>query len=272
MSIIDLDEARRRLAAVFSDLEPGGVIALSGGADSALVLTLAAEIWGTTRVLAVTSSSASIPPEELDVAARIARRAGVEHVILEGRELEVEAFQANASDRCFHCREHLFSRLQTLARERGLPHVLDGANADDLDDHRPGMRAAREHGVTSPLLLAGLTKPWIRELSKALGLETWDKPAQPCLSSRIPYGTRVTLEALGRVGRAERALRDLGFDVVRVRDHDPVGRVEIPAEAFSALLEDGTRQRVLDAVKDAGFQYVALDLAGFRSGSLNEVL
>ncbi len=253
-------------------LEPGGVVALSGGVDSALVLASCAEAWGGARVLAVTSSSASVPGEEVAKARALAQRLGTPHMVLEGRELDVEGFRRNAGDRCFYCRDHLFGRLRELAVQRDLPHVLDGANADDLGDHRPGMRAARRHGVTSPLLLAGLTKHWVREMAHARGLPVWDKPAEPCLSSRIPYGTPVTEEALVRIHAAERALKAMGFPVVRVRDHDTVARIEVPAADLPRLLADGRRDEVVRALKDAGYAYVAVDVEGFRSGSLNETL
>jgi uncharacterized protein len=268
----DLEEAERRALALLASVEPGGVVALSGGADSALVLHLAVKAWGPEKVIAATSRSASLPQEELQASQDLAAGAGVEHVLLEGSELDIEAFRRNAPDRCFHCKNHLFTQLVDFAKERGLPHVLDGANADDRGDHRPGLAAARGLGVLSPLLDAGITKAWVRALSKSYGLETWDKPADACLSSRFPYGTEVTAEGLDRVYRAERVLKDLGFETVRVRVHDPVARIEVPVAELSALLADGVRERVVEGVKAAGFAYVALDVEGFRSGSLNESL
>jgi len=262
-------DADARLLAVLGAWEPGGVVALSGGVDSALVLDAAARAWGANQVLAATSRSASVPAAELDDAARLAAHVGVEHLVLEGRELDIDAYRANPTDRCFFCRDHLFGRLREVAAARGFPHVLDGANVDDLGDHRPGMHAARRHGVISPLLLAGLSKHWVRELARERGLTVWDKPAEPCLSSRIPYGTPVTPEALARIEHAERALKALGFPVVRVRDHAPVGRIEVPADALPRLLEEATRRRAVHALREAGFAYVALDLEGFRSGNLN---
>jgi uncharacterized protein len=256
----------------FARLPAGAVVALSGGTDSALVLRLAVEAWGAGLVVAATSRSESLAPEELADAAALAREAGVEHVVGRGSELGIEAFRKNAPDRCFHCKDHLYAALTALAEARGLPQVLDGANADDLGDHRPGMRAALGHGVVSPLLEAGLTKPWVRALARARGLRVWDKPADACLSSRFPYGTEVTAEGLDRVRRAERALKDLGFLTVRVRVHDPVARIEVPASDLPALLAPGVRERAIEGVRAAGFAYVAMDLEGFRSGSLNEVL
>lgn len=268
----DAAEAEGRALAALAALEPGGVVALSGGADSALVLHLAVRAWGADRVVAVTSRSPSLPREELATARALAEGQGCEHVVIEGAELEVEGFRRNAADRCFHCKHHLFTRLAALAEERGLPNVLDGANADDQGDHRPGLRAGRRLGVLSPLLAAGITKPWVRVLSKAAGLVTWDKPAAACLSSRFPYGTEVTAAGLDRVDRAERALKQLGFATVRVRVHDPVARIEVPLEDLPALLAPGVRERAVAGVKAAGFAYVAVDVEGFRSGSLNETL
>lgn len=265
-------EAAEAVLALLRGMEGGGAIALSGGADSALLLDLAAEAWSRERCLAVTSRSESLPAAELEAASAQAAAAGVEHVCLDGHELDVEAFRRNAPDRCFHCKDTLYADLRRLADRRGLAHVLDGTNADDVGDHRPGLGAARKHGVRSPLLEAGVTKPWVRAISRARGLATWDKPAEACLSSRFPYGTEVTREGLGRVERAERALKDLGFATVRVRVHDPVARIEVPADVLGALLAPGVRERVITGVKQAGFAYVALDLEGFRSGSLNEPL
>lgn len=268
----DLVEAEARALGVFAEVPAGGVVALSGGCDSALALHLAAAAWGPERVVAATSDSGSLPAEELADARKQAAAVGVEHVVFEGRELEIEGFRRNASDRCFHCKTHLYEHLAALAAERSLPHVVDGANADDVDDHRPGLAAAREHEVFSPLLRAGLTKPWVRALSKHRGLSTWDKPAAACLSSRFPYGTEVTAEGLDRVDRAERVLKELGFREVRVRVHDPVARIEVPVSDLAALLAPGVRERVVEGLKAAGFAYVALDVEGFRSGSLNETL
>ncbi len=268
----DVIEAERRVLDVLEELGAPGVVALSGGTDSALVLHLATEAWGPSNVVAATNRSESLPHEELLAARAQAAALGVEHVEVRGEELSLDAFRRNAPDRCFHCKNHLFERLTELARARGLRHVLDGANADDVGDHRPGLQAGRALGVVSPLLRAGLTKPWVRAVSKHRGLATWDKPAEACLSSRFPYGTEVTAEGLDRVDRAERALKDLGFATVRVRVHDPVARIEVPVEDLAALLAPGIRERALEAVKAAGFGYVALDIEGFRSGSLNEAL
>jgi len=268
---VSADDPATRVLSFLSALEPaGGVVAISGGVDSALTLSLAAQAWGAGRTLAATSRSASLPPAELQAAAAQATVLGVEHVVLEGAELDIEAFRSNGRDRCFHCKDHLYGRLQRLAQARGLVHVLDGTNADDMGDHRPGMQAARLHGVVSPLLEAGLTKQDVRTLSQARGLTAWDKPAEACLSSRFPYGTEVTEAGLGRVERAERALKAFGFPVVRVRVHDPVARIEVPAEDIARLMSAPLRGQVEAAVRAAGFSFVTVDLQGFRSGRLND--
>ncbi len=266
------EQAERHALAHLGTLQGGGVVALSGGTDSALLLSLAAELWGPGGCIAATSRSESLPPEELQAARDQAAAAGVEHVCLAGSELDIEAFRRNAPDRCFHCKSHLYGEMRSLAAARGLPHVLDGTNADDAGDHRPGMGAARDHGVRSPFLECGLGKAWVRAVSRHRGLATWDKPAEACLSSRFPYGTEVTREGLLRVGQAERVLKSLGLRSVRVRDHDPVARIEVPVAELGAVLAPGMRERILAGIQEAGFQYVALDLQGLRSGSMNEVL
>lgn len=262
-------------AAALSALAPymdGAVIAISGGADSALLLSLAASVIPVDRLLAVTSRSASLPPEELAEAQAQCRAVGVTHTALQGSELDVAAFRKNGPDRCFHCKDSMYGELRQVADQNALPHVLDGTNADDAGDHRPGLGAAREHSVHSPLMEAGLTKVWVRAVSRHRGLVTWDKPAEACLSSRFPYGMPVTEEGLDRVYRAERVLKDLGFRSVRVRVHDPVARIEVPLAELGALLAPGVRERVIAGVRAAGFEYVSVDIEGLRSGSLNEPL
>lgn len=248
------------------------MVALSGGADSALVLSLAVEAYGADHVVAATSRSESLPQEELDDARAQAARLDVEHVRLSGSEVDLPAFQKNAPDRCFHCKQHLYGEVRALADARGLVHVIDGTNADDEGDHRPGLAAAERLGVLSPLLANGLGKSWVRAVSRHRALASWDKPANACLSSRFPYGTEVTREGLDRVARAERLLHALGFREVRVRVHDPIARVEVPPADFAALLAPGVRDAVVDGLKAEGFTYVALDVEGLRSGSLNEPL
>jgi len=265
-------EAEARVLGWLRAHGPRALVALSGGADSALVLSLAAQALGPGQVLAVTSRSESLVPEELEEAQAQARLLGVEHVTLAGSELDLEAFRRNAPDRCFHCKDSLYGELHRLAGVRSIALVLDGTNADDVGDHRPGHAAGLRHGVRSPLLECGLSKALVRAVSSRRGLSTWDKPAEACLSSRFPYGTQVTAQGLGRVAAAERALKQLGLRTVRVRVHDPVARLEVPVEDLARLLLPGVRERVIEGVKAAGFLYVALDLEGFRSGSLNETL
>jgi uncharacterized protein len=267
----DVEEADRRARDVIRGLG-AGVVALSGGTDSALVLTLAAQEWPPGRCVAVTSRSESLAPRELADARAQAARAGAEHVLLPGSELDIEAFRRNAPDRCFHCKDTLYDAALEEAARRGLPWVLDGTNADDLGEHRPGLAAARKHGVRSPLLEAGLTKPWVRAVAKRLDLPWWDKPADACLSSRFPYGTEISKAGLERVGAAEAVVKDLGFRVVRVRVHDPIARIEVPLADVPALLSPGVRERVVEGLKALGFLYVAVDAEGFRSGSMNEGL
>ena len=267
----DVREAAARARAAVGALG-GGVVALSGGTDSALVLALAAAEWPTGRCVAVTSRSESLAPAELDDARAQAEAAGVPHVVLAGTEVDLDAFRRNAPDRCWHCKDSLYAAARTVAADRGLPWVVDGTNADDASDHRPGMAAAGTHGVRSPLLEAGISKAWVRAVSKALGLASWDKPSESCLSSRFPYGTEITKDGLHRVAAAERVVKDLGFRSVRVRVHDAVARIEVPAEDLPILLSPGIRERVIQGLKALGFVYVALDLEGFRSGSMNEPL
>lgn len=272
MTFATASEAEAAVLAHLRGLEGGGVVALSGGADSALLLSLAAEAWGPERCLAVTSRSESLPIEELDAARTQAAALGVEHVRLRGSEIDIEAFRRNGPDRCFHCKDHLYGEMRKLADARALVHVIDGTNADDAGDHRPGLGAAREHGVRSPLMVCGISKAWVRAVSRQRGLATWDKPAEACLSSRFPYGTEVTRAGLAQVEQAERALKQLGFRVVRVRVHGDTARIEVPASELGALLAEGVRERAIEGVRAAGFEFVAVDLEGFRSGSLNEPL
>ena len=267
----EVGEAEARVRAALREIG-GGVVALSGGGDSALVLALAAREWPRGRCVAVTSRSESLADGELADARAQAAAAGVEHVVLAGTEVDLDAFRRNAPDRCFHCKDTLYAAARTLAEQRGLPWVVDGTNTDDLGDHRPGLAAADRHGVRSPLVEAGLTKPWVRALARSIGLDTWDKPSESCLSSRFPYGTEITPAALSRVAAAERVLKEMGFRSVRVRVHDPIARIEVPAADLPALLAPGVRDRVVAGLKALGFVYVALDLEGFRSGSMNEPL
>ncbi len=233
----------------------GAVVAFSGGTDSALVAAMAARTLGE-RALAVTAVSPSLPPGELGEARRVARHVGIRHLAVRTHETERDAYLANGVDRCYHCKTELYEVLWEVASDQDLPHVLSGANVDDLGDYRPGLRAAAERSVRHPLVEAGFGKAEVRE-------------AAPCLSSRIAFGVRITVDELRKVGKAERLLKDLGFREVRVRVHDDLARVEVEAEEVHRLTDPDVRGRIVAALKDLGYRYVTVDLEGFRSGSMN---
>lgn len=252
--------------------QEGALVAFSGGVDSALVLKLAHEELGE-RAVALTAVSPSLSPREKEAAQALARTIGVEHLLVETSELRREGYVRNGPDRCYHCKSELYEVCREVADARGLVAILDGCNADDVGDHRPGRRAGEEKGVLSPLLVAGLDKAEIRAWSRELGLPTWEKPQLACLASRIPYGTAVTPERLSQVARAEEALQDLGFTIFRVRHHGDAARLEIGEDELPRLLEDAAlRERVVEAIKTAGFRFVSLDLEPFRSGRMNLAL
>lgn len=247
------------------------IVAFSGGVDSALVAAVASDVLGS-RALAVTADSPSLARSELAEAVRVAGQIGIAHRTVRTRELERSGYRENGPDRCYFCKDTLYSLLVGMARSEGYAVVANGTNLDDFSDHRPGMSAAAQHGVRSPLAEAGLTKDDVRAQALEIGLSVWDKPAQACLSSRIPYGTPVSAERLERIGRAEAALRELGLSQVRVRHHGRVARIEVPPEQIPALAEPAMAARISAAMRSAGYAYAALDLDGFRSGSMNEVL
>lgn len=247
------------------------IVAYSGGVDSAFLAAAANEVLGS-RALAVTADSPSLAPAELRDAVALAEQLGLNHRVIKTHEVEREDYQANSPNRCFFCKDELYTHLTGFASAEGYAWVANGTNVDDLGDFRPGQNAAKEYRVISPLVEAGLTKAEIRELSHDMGLPTWDKPAQACLSSRIPYGSRVTVEALTRIGKAEEHLRSLGFRQLRVRHHDTIARIEVGPEDFAILLADDVRQNVTHYFRSIGYAYVTMDLDGFRSGSMNEVL
>lgn len=246
------------------------LVAFSGGVDSSLVLKVALEELGD-RALALTAISPSIAPREKEAAERLARELGAAHVLVGSSELDDPNYANNPVDRCYFCKSELYELCRQEAKERGIHAVLDGFNADDSGDHRPGRVAGEERGVISPLLLAGLRKDEIRAWSQALGLPTWDKPQLACLASRLPYGTQVTAGRLQQVGRAEEVLQDLGFQIFRVRYHGEVARLELGEGELQRLLADeALRQAVSRAVQGVGFRFVSVDLEPFRSGRLNE--
>ncbi len=246
----------------------GAVVAFSGGVDSTFVLAVAREVLGD-RTVALTAHSPSVPAAEREEARALARRLGARHLEVESREGDDPHYRANGPDRCFWCKSELYRLCTAAARAEGLAAVVDGFNADDRSDHRPGREAALEAGVLSPLAEAGLSKDEVRAWSEAYGLPTWDKPQMACLASRLPYGTEVTPERLAQVERAEAGLRALGLRSFRVRWHGAIGRVEIAAEEMESAF--ARRAEISRAVKAAGFKLAALDLEPFRSGRMNEV-
>jgi pyridinium-3,5-biscarboxylic acid mononucleotide sulfurtransferase len=245
-------------------------VAFSGGVDSSLVLAAAVRALGADNVLAYTAVSATYLPEELDVARGLAAELGVRHVVVETHEFDEPSFTGNPRERCYFCKRELVAGMRRVAAEHGCAALLDGANLDDLGDHRPGMRASAEGGVSHPLLEAGIGKAAVRRLARALGLSTWDAPQQACLASRIPYGEPITVEKLTAVAEAERVLRELGFRQCRVRHHGAVARVEVEAEDI-ARAAGSAREEIARRLRALGFTWVTLDLDGFRSGSMNEV-
>jgi len=270
MSEMSLETRERRLTDLLASFE-SVVVAFSGGVDSAYLAWAATRVHGP-AALCVTADSPSYPDHHRQLALRIAREFHLHHEVIETSEMERPEYRANPANRCYYCKHELYTQLSAIARERAIPVIVDGANADDRGDYRPGRQAAREFGVRSPLDEAGLTKDEIRELSRQAGLPTWDEPASACLSSRIPYFSEVTEEKLRMIERAENVLRSLGFRICRVRHHDTIARLELGQDEIARALEPGVSETIDRELRAIGYAHVTIDLRGYRLGSLNEAL
>jgi pyridinium-3,5-biscarboxylic acid mononucleotide sulfurtransferase len=247
------------------------IVALSGGVDSTFVLKVAHEILGDS-VLALTTTSPTMPDEDRESALAMAKLIGARHLVVESNELEIPGYAANPINRCYLCKHNLFTVCEAKAAELGIDEIVDGLNLDDLHDYRPGMQAASEKHVRHPLVEAEMTKADVRELSREMGLPTWDRAASPCLSSRFPYGTTITPDGLRKVAAGEKLLHSMGFAIARVRYHGEVARLELEQSEIARVFEPATRETIDREFKKIGFRFVAIDLKGFRSGSLNEGL
>ncbi|MFN0058022.1 MAG: ATP-dependent sacrificial sulfur transferase LarE [Planctomycetota bacterium] len=269
-STSNVDIKLARLHAILRELD-SVLVAHSGGLDSTLLLKVAHDVLGA-RVLAATATSEIYPQRETNAAAAVAAHIGVRHVLVPTQEIANERFAANTPLRCYECKQQLYGRLVALAQAHGLAHVVDGFNVDDGDDFRPGTRAARELGIRSPLFDAGFVKQEIRELSRRLELPTWDKPSQPCLSTRFPYGEKITASGLARIEFAEELLARMGLKQFRLRDHGDTARLEVEPHDFALCISADLRRQLVHELKALGFTYVTLDLEGYRTGSMNAAL
>ena len=247
------------------------VVAYSGGVDSTFLLKVASDVLGD-RVIAITARSTTYPEREFKEAVKYIKGIGAKHIVIISEELEIEGFASNPVNRCYYCKKELFSKIRKVADDNNINAVLDGSNVDDTSDYRPGMQAAKELEVISPLKDAGFTKNDIRTMSRILGVPTWNKPAFACLSSRFPYGNEITVEKLSMVERAEQFLLDIGFRQIRVRHHGDIARIEVNVEERNKFFDVKIMDRVANKLKSIGFKYVTLDLLGYRTGSMNEVL
>lgn len=265
------DAAKLKLDCLKKNLQSLGsvLIAFSGGVDSTFLAKAAHEVLGKNAV-SLTATSSTYPKRELREAKRLAKLIGIRHIVIESEETEIENFSRNPPDRCYYCKKELFKKLKEAAEKNDVKYILDGTNYDDLDDYRPGMRALKEENIISPLKDAKLTKEDIRLLSKEMGLDMWDKPSCACLASRFPYGTEITKEKLEIIDKAENIIRNLGIKQVRVRYHDKIARIEVEREFIPLLLEHS--EKIIAGLKDIGFIYITVDLDGYRTGSMNEVL
>ncbi len=265
-----VEDKLQKLRAILRQLG-SALVCFSGGIDSAFVLAVATQELGE-RAVGMTAVSPSLPQSEREEAARIAARLGARHELVGSNEIERPGYAQNGPDRCFHCKSELYDIAEQKRRDWGLEHVLNGTNTDDLGDYRPGLEAAKNAAAKSPLLEAGMSKSDVRAAARLIGMEIWDKPAAACLSSRIPYGTRVTRERLAQIEGFEADLKSLGLRQVRVRWHDQIARIEIDLGELPQLLEGDLRERIVQRGKAHGFRYVTLDLGGYRTGSMNELL